>query len=135
MIKYKMLADTVVIVHAAFVGFVVLGFAAILIGAALNWSWIRNPWFRGIHLAAIGVVALMAIAGIVCPLTTLEDYLREKAGEARYPGDFIAYWAHRLIFFRGPPWFFTICYVVFAMMVIGLMVLAPPRLRSRREES
>jgi ABC-type cobalamin transport system permease subunit len=135
MVKYKMLADAVVIVHAAYVGFVVLGFAAILIGAAFNWQWIRNPWFRGIHLAAIGVVALMAIGGIVCPLTMLENYLREKGGEGRYPGDFVGYWAHRLIFFRGPPWVFTVCYVAFALLVIGLLVVAPPRLRSKREYS
>jgi len=126
MVEYKILADTVVIMHAAYVGFVVLGFAAILIGVVRHWNWIRNPWFRAAHLASIGVVALMAIADIACPLTTLENYLRQKAGEARYPADFIGYWAHQLIFFQGPPWVFTVCYVVFALVVIAVFVLAPP---------
>ena len=135
MAKYKILADAVVIVHAAYVGFVVFGFAVILIGVALGWRWIENPWFRGLHLAAIGVVALMALGGIVCPLTTLENYFREKGGEASYPGAFVGHWAHRLIFFQGPPWVFTTCYVILALMVVGLLVLAPPRSRSEDGQS
>jgi len=127
MVKYKILADVVVIVHAAYVGFVVLGFAAILIGVMRNWRWVRNFWFRAAHLAAIGVVAVMAMADIACPLTTLENYLREKAGEARYPADFIGYWAHQLIFFQAPPWVFTVCYVAFTLLVIAVLVLAAPR--------
>lgn len=133
MVKYKILADAVVIVHAAYVGFVVLGFVAILIGAVLRWSWIRNFWFRAAHLAAIGVVALMALGGIVCPLTTLENHLRQEGGEARYPADFIGYWAHQLIFFQGPPWVFTLCYVIFALLVIAMLIVAPPRRHSKRE--
>lgn len=127
MVKYKILADAVVIVHAAYVGFVVFGFAAILIGVIRHWRWVRNFWFRAAHLASIGVVALMTLADIACPLTTLENYLRQKAGEARYPADFIGYWAHQLIFFQGPPWVFTVCYVGFALLVIAVFVLAPPR--------
>ena len=127
MVKYKILADAVVIVHAAYVGFVVFGFAAILIGVALRWNWVRNFWFRAAHLASIGVVALMTIADIACPLTTLENYLRQKAGQARYPADFIGYWAHQLIFFQAPPWVFTVCYVAFTLLVIVVFALAPPR--------
>ncbi|MGD0074026.1 MAG: DUF2784 domain-containing protein [Candidatus Binataceae bacterium] len=127
MVEYRILADAVVIVHAAYVGFVVLGFAAILIGVIRRWRWVRNFWFRALHLAAIGVVVLMAIAGVACPLTTLENYLREKVGDTGYPGDFIGYWAHQLIFFRGPLWVFTVCYVGFALLVIAVFVVAPPK--------
>ena len=127
MVEYKILADTVVLLHAAYVGFVVLGFAAIMIGAARHWRWVKNFWFRAAHLTSIGVVAIMAIADIACPLTTLENYLRQKAGEARYPADFVGYWAHQLIFFEGPPWVFTICYVVLTLLVIAVLVVAPPK--------
>ncbi len=126
MVKYKILADAVVIVHAAYVGFVVFGFAAILIGVARHWRWVRNFWFRAAHLASIGVVALMAIGDIACPLTTFENYLRQKAGQARYPADFIGYWAHQLIFFQAPAWVFTVCYVAFTLLVIAVFVVAPP---------
>lgn len=127
MIAYRILADLIVILHAAYVGFVVLGLAAILIGVVLRWNWVRNLWFRAAHLAAIAVVAIKAIAGTVCSLTTLENFLRQRGGQARYPGDFVGYWAHQLIFFEGPPWVFTTCYVAFTLLVVALLVLAPPR--------
>src|SRR3990172_751123 len=108
MVAYRILADLIVILHAAYVGFVVLGLAAILIGVVLRWSWVRNFWFRAAHLAAIAVVAIKAIAGTACPLTTLENALREMGGQTPYPGDFVGYWAHQLIYFEGPPWVFTV---------------------------
>jgi len=127
MVAYQILADLIVILHAAYVGFVVLGFAAILLGVVLRWKWVRNLWFRAIHLAAIAVVAIKATVGMVCPLTTLENWLRQKGGQARYPGDFLGYWAHQLIFFEGPLWMFTVSYVAFALLVVALLVLAPPK--------
>ncbi len=130
MVAYQILADLIVILHAAYVGFVVLGFAAILLGIALRWNWVRNFWFRAVHVAAIAVVAIKAMVGMVCPLTTLENWLRQKGGQARYPGDFVGYWAHQLIFFEGPLWVFTVCYVAFALMVVALFVLAPPKRHS-----
>jgi hypothetical protein len=135
MVAYRILADLIVILHAAYVGFVVLGLAAILIGVVLRWNWVRNFWFRAAHLAAIAVVAIKAIAGQVCPLTTLENALREMGGQTRYPGDFVGYWAHELIFFEGPPWVFTACYVVITLLVLALYLLAPPCLPWERDGS
>ena len=47
MTVYRFLADAVLAVHFAYVAFVVLGMAAILLGIALGWRWVRNFWFRG----------------------------------------------------------------------------------------
>jgi hypothetical protein len=127
MLWARVLADIVVVVHALFVAFVVFGMAAILLGLVLGWGWVRNFWFRIIHLAAIGVVAAQAIAGVMCPLTILENYLRRMAGQEAYPGAFIGYWAHRLIFFRGEPWVFTLGYCLFGLAVLGAFVFGPPR--------
>jgi len=52
-VESRLLADVILVVHFAFVLFVVGGFALILAGAALGWAWIRNPAFRYAHLAAI----------------------------------------------------------------------------------
>ena len=128
---YRLMADAVVVFHAAYVAFVVFGFVAIVIGALLRWSWIRGLKFRIAHLAAILLVVLEAIVGAMCPLTTLEARLRERAGDVRYPGDFVARVAHRLIFYDFPPWIFSIIYVAFASIVILTFVLVPPRSRSR----
>ena len=67
---YRLAADFVVTLHAAYVGFVVIGFVLILLGVVRKWDWIRNLWFRLIHLAMILVVVAEAWLGIVCPLTT-----------------------------------------------------------------
>ncbi|HYL57504.1 MAG TPA: DUF2784 domain-containing protein [Candidatus Acidoferrales bacterium] len=128
---YRLLADAIVVVHAAYVAFVVLGFAAVLIGALLRWSWVRNLKFRLAHLGAIMLVVVEAIAGAMCPLTTMEARLRERAGDAPSAGDFIARSVHRLIFYDLPPRAFTVIYVAFAVIVIVTLILVPPRARSR----
>jgi hypothetical protein len=121
------LADLVVAVHVAYVSFVVVGLAAILLGAALGWNWVRNPWFRGIHLAAIVIVALEAVAGVDCPLTVWEDALRRSAGQEVVQQSFIGRWLHALIFYDFPPWAFTTAYVSFALVVLLTLFLVPPR--------
>jgi len=132
MVRWRVLADVVVIIHAAYVVFVVFGFAAILIGVVLGWEWVRGWCFRLSHLVAIALVCLEAVLGVMCPLTTLEDSLRARAGQARYPGDFIGYWAHRLIFYSAPPWMFTALYVAFTILVAATFWFAPPEWPRRR---
>ncbi len=127
MLWARMLADLMVVIHASYVSFVVFGLMAILIGIVLRWNWIRNVWFRVIHLIAIGIVVAESLAGIPCPLTVWEQQLRAKGGQASYGGDFIGYWAHQLIFFSFPPWVFTVVYTLFGMAVLAAFVLAPPR--------
>jgi Protein of Unknown function (DUF2784) len=134
MLWARMLADFIVVFHASYVSFVVFGLLVILIGAALHWQWVRNFWFRIAHLAAIGVVVLESLAGIPCPLTVWEGQLRRAAGQATYSGDFIGYWAHRLIFYRAEPWVFTMFYVLFGLAVLAAFILAPPR-RRRADDS
>ena len=58
--------------HVSGIAFVLFGLVAILLGLVLGWPWVRNFWFRVGHLAAIGVVAGQALAGLICPLTVLE---------------------------------------------------------------
>jgi hypothetical protein len=107
------LADLVLLVHFAFVLFVVGGLALIWIGAAAGWSWVRNFWFRVAHLAAIVFVAGEALLGIWCPLTIWEARLRGTDAEK----SFVAQWVHRLLFYDFPEWVFTIAYVLFALLV------------------
>ncbi len=74
---YRIAADVTVTLHLAYVAFVVLGLVAVFAGYFRSWGWVRNRWFRGIHLAMILIVVVEAWAGVVCPLTTLEYALRE----------------------------------------------------------
>jgi len=126
-LAYRILADIVVVVHAGYVGFVLFGQLAILIGILARWSWVRNFTFRIVHLAAIGFVVLEAWWGVTCPLTTWEQQLREAAGEKSYTGDFIAAWVHDLLFYEAEPWVFTLCYSLFGGLVLLTFFIAPPR--------
>jgi hypothetical protein len=123
----RLLADLTVIVHAAYVSFVVLGQLAIVIGLALQQPWARNWWFRLIHLGMITVVVLESWIGLACPLTTLENALRQQAGQATHAGSFVGDWAHRLIFVRADPWMFTVAYSLFGLAVAATFLLGPPR--------
>jgi Protein of Unknown function (DUF2784) len=123
----RLLADVIVVIHAAYVSFVVFGLAAILVGIAFRWSWVRNIWFRSIHLLTIGIVVGESLAGVPCPLTVWEAQLRKSAGQTAYSGDFLGHWAHRLIFFRADPWVATMIYTQFGLAVLVAFFLAPPR--------
>lgn len=124
---YRLGADFTVVIHFAFVMFVLLGQVFITIGVLAKWNWIRNFKFRVIHLASILFVVAESLTGVVCPLTTLEKWLREKAGEASYQGDFIATWVHDALFFTAEPWVFTLCYSLFGLFVVITFIFAPPR--------
>ena len=104
--------------HVLFVASVVVGLVLILIGKPLGWRWVRNWWFRVLHLCAIGVVVVQAWFGVICPLTTLEMALRDKAGDATYAGTFISHWLESLLYYRAPAWVFAVCYSVFAAVVV-----------------
>lgn len=75
---YKLLADSVVAVHLAYVGFVVVAQALILIGLVCRWPWVRNLRFRVIHLVMVEVVALEGWFGIICPMTDWDNQLRAQ---------------------------------------------------------
>jgi len=109
----------VLVAHVAFVVFVVTGLPLIWCGGLCGWNWIRNPWFRVLHLAAIGLVVVQAWSGVVCPLTTLEMSLREKSGDATYQNTFIAHWLQQLLYYAAPPWMFVAGYTLFGLAVAG----------------
>ena len=124
---YRVAADAVALCHAAYIGFVVFGLVAIVIGLAMGKPWARNFWLRIVHLAMIGIVVLQAWLGIVCPLTTLEKTLRRLAGEEVHGADFIEHWVHRVIFFDLPPWVFVAAYTLFGLIVLATFAFYPPR--------
>ncbi|MBT3378429.1 MAG: DUF2784 domain-containing protein [Lentisphaerae bacterium] len=124
---YRVFADIALITHVTFVLFAVLGLVLILCGGVLGWRWTRNPLFRIMHLAGIGLVVLQVWLGINCPLTTLEMHLREKAGDSTYGGTFVAHWLHKLLFYQAPPWVFVVCYTLFGLAVVVSWIKFRPR--------
>jgi hypothetical protein len=124
---FLLAADMVLALHVLFVAFIVIGLVFVYIGKVLSWSWIRNPWFRLLHLVAIGVVVIQAWFGIICPLTMLEMELRAQAGDVVYGMTFISYWLGKILYYQFPEWVFVISYTVFAAAVVYSWYLVPPR--------
>lgn len=88
---YRLAADAVLIVHLAFIVFVVLGGLAVL----------RWPRLALIHLPAVAWGVALELNGWLCPLTPLENALRRAAGEAGYAGGFIEHYLLALIYPAG----------------------------------
>jgi hypothetical protein len=120
------LADAILVLHVGIVLFVVLGTGAIVLGAMRGWSWVRGFAWRLAHLLLMGVIALQAWLGALCPLTVWEQALRRAAGQPAYAGSFIAHWLSRLIFYRAPWWAFVAAYTAFATLVLALWRFVRP---------
>ena len=112
--------------HAALVVFVIGGLLAVIVGNLREWRWVNAFWFRLAHLGAIAIVAAEAWLNVACPLTSLEIWLRAKAGAATYTGDFIQYWLQRILYYDAPAWTFTVAYSVFALAVAAAWWYFPP---------
>ena len=118
-----MLADALLVVHFLIAGFIVAGLILVWIGALAHWSWIRNPWYRYLHVAAIVFVAAEALLGYACPLTLWEDLLR---GGAR-PESFVGRWVYSLLYYNAPEWVFTTIYACWAVAAAITLRLVPPK--------
>jgi hypothetical protein len=151
------LADAIVVVHLAFVLFVLFGQVAIMVAIrweylagcyarfvqagrteitvadSSRWRWARNFWFRSLHLLAISIVVFESVIGFECPLTTWERGLRRAAGQEVEEISFVGQWADRLLFYHPEDQsVFTKIYIVFGSTVLLCFFLMPPRLPSPR---
>jgi hypothetical protein len=130
---YRWLADAVLIAHLGVVLFVVGGLLIVVAGNGLGWRWVNGWWFRLAHLVAIAIVVAQAWLGRLCPLTTLESWLRLRAGTSGYTKSFVEHWIQRLIFHEAPLWVFTLAYTLFGLLVLLAWWYFPPRRGGRRQ--
>jgi hypothetical protein len=103
---YRALADTVVLVHLAFVLWVVLGGIAALRWPKLAWA----------HLPAAAWGAAIEFGGWICPLTYLENHLRLLGGGAAYRGGFVDRYILHILYPQG--------LTRGTQIVLGIVVLA-----------
>ena len=88
---HRIAADAVLLLHLAFIVFV-------LLGGLLALRWRRAPW---LHLPAVAWGVYIELSGGLCPLTPLENSLRRAAGEAGYDGGFIEHYLLPVIYPAG----------------------------------
>ena len=128
MLFYRLLADLIVVLHLAYVAFVVLGMLLIVVGIVRRWQWVRNFWFRAVHFLLIAIVVAESLGGIVCPLTEWERQLRIAGGQEGDPTSFVGRLVHAVLFIdNAPEGVLTTCYCLFGLAVLATLVAAPPR--------
>jgi uncharacterized protein DUF2784 len=84
-------ADAVLLVHFAFIVFVLAGGLLVL----------RHPALAWLHVPAVAWAVVVEVTGRICPLTYVENALRTAAGLAGYPGDFLSHYLLRAIYPDG----------------------------------
>ena len=114
---YRLLADLTVLVHLAFLVFVVAG------GLLAR----RHRWVMAPHqLAAAGGVYIEATPGLVCPLTPLENHFAALAGRSGYQGGFIEHYLIPIIYPDGLTRGMQYALAVL-VIVVNVVVYAWPR--------
>jgi len=127
---YPLLADFVLVLHALIVAFNVAALPVIWIGNVRGWRFVRNFYLRIFHLLLMGIIAVGAVFGIVCPLTTLEANLRLRAGAAPlYENGFVSHWLHRAIFWDLNPAAWLLLYGALFVLVLATFVMVRPNWR------
>lgn len=123
---YRALADLVLIIHLAFVLFVIAGSFAVL-------RWPRAAW---LHLPAVIWGTYVEFSGRICPLTPMENALRHRGGEAGYSGGFIEHYLTALIYPDGLTrrTQMVLGSIVVVLNVVGYLLVLR-RMRRRFEQS
>jgi hypothetical protein len=118
-----MIADMLMLIHFAFIAFVILAQCLIMFGYHRQWRWATNRTMRGIHLACVLYVVVQTWAGQWCPLTVLENRYRAAAGQETYRSSFIQDGVGRLIYYDAPLWVFSVVYTSFGILVLAYWIL------------
>jgi hypothetical protein len=88
---YRLFADAIVIFHLTFVGFVIFG--GILV--------VRWPRMAFAHLPAAVWGVFIEWSGLLCPLTIIENQLRDHAGDGAYQGAFVDHYVMPVLYPEG----------------------------------
>ncbi len=106
---YRALVTAILAAHFAFVGYV-------LLGGFLAWRW---PWAFWPHLAAAGWGFSTVVFGLTCPLTTAEDWARQRAGQPGLTDGFIDRYIEGVLY---PERYTNLLRVLVAVLVLASWV-------------
>ena len=116
---YRVLADIMVVVHLAFIGFVFLG-------GLLAWRWPKLIWA---HLPCALWGMLVEFTGWICPLTPLESTWRIRGGSEGYDESFVEHYLLPVVY---PPGLTRGAQIVIGSVVVAVNLVAYAMLIRRR---
>jgi len=111
---YRVGAESTVLVHFTWIVFVVTGPLFLR----------RRRRLRLVHLAAVGYSLAIEVVGWICPLTYLEQWFWQRAGQQAYDGAFIAHYLERLIYLEAPQW--LLAALAALLLAVTLFVYSRP---------
>jgi hypothetical protein len=123
---YRILADVILVIHLAWILFVLYGFVLTVRAFRRPAFWER--WlFRSIHLGGILLVATLELLGEYCPLTVWEFALRRKYNPAGdYPGSFVVGWIEKLVYPDVSSLVFLLPTYAIALFTLVMFLVKPP---------
>jgi uncharacterized protein DUF2784 len=134
---YKILADLVVLTHFAWILFMLWGFILAVCGSISvyllpapkdRWITFFDRWiFRTIHLGGIVYVAFLTVLGKHCPLTIMENELREQYNtELTYHGSFVVHYIEKIVYPEANFLLFVIPTIIIAVFTVLIFIIRPP---------
>jgi hypothetical protein len=115
---YRLLADGLLVLHAAYLAFLVFG-------GFLAWRW---RWVVWAHLLAVAwAIPLVVTDAFPCPFTESEKWLQEKGGEEPYSGGYIEHYLDGRVWPENYTWVAEI--TAFSLVAISYLGLAARRHR------
>ena len=120
-------ANVVAVVHIGYFLFIVGGMVAIVASLRRHIPWVRNPWFRIAHIAAIYIVLFEEVTGFPCPLNVLQWSIREPATGSKESSSGVGGLLDYLLYHTISPLALDIMYWSFGALVLLMLWLVPPR--------
>ncbi len=123
---YRILADLIVVVHLAWILFMLEGFILTLRGF-FHKEFFERWLFRTAHLLGIAYVSTLALMGRYCPLTVWENTLRAKYDPSlNYPGSFMIYYFEKFVYPDVNPLIIQIPTTFIAVFTVVVFIIKPP---------
>ena len=125
--KYKILADIIVVFHFLWILFMISGFCVTLYSIVFNRKYLDFVTFRVVHLCGIFYVGLLTVLGKYCPVTILEYNLRQKYDSSLfYSGSFIIDWVERIVYPDVHPLLIQLPTIIIAVFTVVIFLIFPP---------
>jgi len=120
----ELFADLLMLAHAVYSLFVLLGLMLILIGMILGWRWNRNRYFRILHLAATVFLMARVWIGLACPFSAAENVLRSRISVPCPLGGAFHDVLHYCAFRATKPGYFAGCATLFGILALAAFALS-----------
>ena len=115
-------SEIVLLFHFCIFLFMVLSFFLIPLGYYQKWEWVKNRYYRLIHLILMGIIFIETILGFMCPLTILENFLRNNIGINNKFTQII----HQIMYWDLSTYQFIILYLLSLLYLIFLWFFFKP---------